>query len=148
MDVLNIDDTKAGAVFLLRQLVKGDNTSIELRNSMICAHVDDSYFKFIIEGLSEGCYIEESFSMWRITTKGVRYLQEYERRMNIGSDWSIEGNSSAQEKQEAEKINDRRWNRKMTVIAIVIGLLSLIVACISPLIERGWQAILSRFLGE
>lgn len=70
MDVLNIDDTKAGAVFLLRQLVKGDNTSIELRNSMICAHVDDSYFKFIIEGLSEGCYIEESFSMWQITPKG------------------------------------------------------------------------------
>ena len=148
MDVLNIDDTKAGAVFLLRQLVKGDNTSIELRNSMICAHVDDSYFKFIIEGLSEGCYIEESFSMWRITHKGVRYLQEYERRLNVGSDWSIEGNSSAQEKQEAEKINDRRWNRKMTVIAIVIGILSLIVACISPLIERGWQAILSLFLGE
>ena len=148
MDVLNIDDTKAGAVFLLRQLVKGDNTSIELRNSMICTHVDDSYFKFIIEGLSEGCYIEESFSMWRITPKGVRYLQEYERRLNVGSDWSIEGNSSAQEKQEAEKINDRRWNRKMTVIAIVIGILSLIVACISPLIERGWQAILSLFLGE
>lgn len=43
MDVLNIDDTKAGAVFLLRQLVKGDNTSIELRNSMIRADVDDSY---------------------------------------------------------------------------------------------------------
>ena len=133
MDVLNIDDTKAGAVFLLRQLVKGDNTSIELRNSMIRADVDDSYFKFIIEGLSEACYIEESFSMWRITPKGVRYLQEYERRLNVGSDWSIEGISSAQEKQEAEKINDRRWNRKMTVIAIVIGLLSLIVACISPL---------------
>ncbi len=148
MDVLNIDDTKAGAVFLLRQLVKGDNTSIELRNSMIRADVDDSYFKFIIEGLSEGCYIEESFSMWRITPKGVRYLQEYERRLNVGSDWSIEGNSSAQEKQEAEKINDRRWNRKMTVIAIVIGLLSLIVACISPLIERGWQAILSLILGK
>ncbi len=148
MDVLNIDDTKAGAVFLLRQLVKGDNTSIELRNSMIRADVDDSYFKFIIEGLSEACYIEESFSMWRITTKGVRYLQEYERRLNVGSDWSIEGNSSAQEKQEAEKINDRRWNRKMTVIAIVIGLLSLIVACISPLVERGWQAILSLILGE
>ena len=148
MDVLNIDDTKVGAVFLLRQLVKGDKTSIELRNSMIRADVDDSYFKFIIEGLSEGSYIEESFSMWRITPKGVSYLQEYERRLNVGSDWSIEGNSSAQEKQEAEKINDRRWNRKMTVIAIVIGLLSLIVACISPLIERGWQAILSLFLGE
>lgn len=148
MDVLNIDDTKAGAVFLLRQLVKGDNTSVELRNSMIRADVDDSYFKFIIEGLSEACYIEESFSMWRITPKGVRYLQEYERRLNVGSDWSIEGISSAQEKQEAEKINDRRWNRKMTVIAIVIGLLSLIVACISPLVERGWQAILSLFLGE
>lgn len=148
MDVLNIDDTKAGAVFLLRQLVKGDNTSVGLRNSMIRADVDDSYFKFIIEGLSEGSYIEESFSMWRITPKGVSYLQEYERRLNVGSDWSIEGNSSAQEKQEAEKINDRRWNRKMTVIAIVIGLLSLIVACISPLIERGWQAILSLFLGE
>lgn len=148
MDVLNIDDTKAGAVFLLRQLVKGDKTSIELRNSMIRADVDDSYFKFIIEGLSEGSYIEESFSMWRITPKGVSYLQEYERRLNVGSDWSIEGNSSAQEKQEAEKINDRRWNRKMTVIAIVIGLLSLIVACISPLIERGWQAILSLLLGE
>jgi hypothetical protein len=148
MDVLNLDDTKAGALFLLRQLVKGDNTSIELRNSMIRADVDDSYFKFIIEGLSEACYIEESFSMWRITPKGVRYLQEYERRLNVGSDWSIEGISSAQEKQEAEKINDRRWNRKMTVIAIVIGLLSLIVACISPLVERGWQAILSLFLGE
>lgn len=148
MDVLNIDDTKAGAVFLLRQLVKGDNTSVGLRNSMIRADVDDSYFKFIIEGLSEGSYIEESFSMWRITPKGVSYLQEYERRLNVGSDWSIEGNSSAQEKQEAEKINDRRWNRKMTVIAIVIGLLSLIVACISPLIERGWQAILSLLLGE
>lgn len=148
MDVLNIDDTKAGALFLLRQLVKGDNTSIELRNSMIRADVDDSYFKFIIEGLSEACYIEESFSMWRITPKGVRYLQEYERRLNVGSDWSIEGISSAQEKQEAEKINDRRWNRKMTVIAIVIGLLSLIVACISPLVERGWQAILSLILGE
>lgn len=148
MDVLNIDDTKAGVLFLLRQLVKGDNTSIELRNSMIRADVDDSYFKFIIEGLSEACYIEESFSMWRITPKGVRYLQEYERRLNVGSDWSIEGNSSAKEKQEAEKINDRRWNRKMTVIAIVIGLLSLIVACISPLIERGWQAILSLILGE
>ena len=148
MDVLNIDDTKAGAVFLLRQLVKGDNTSIELRNSMIRADVDDSYFKFIIEGLSEACYIEESFSMWRITPKGVRYLQEYERRLNVGSDWSIEGNSSAQEKKEAEKINDRRWNRKMTVIAIVIGLLSLIVACISPWVERGWQAILSLILGK
>lgn len=148
MDVLHNDDTKAGAVFLLRQLVKGDNTSVGLRNSMIRADVDDSYFKFIIEGLSEGSYIEESFSMWRITPKGVSYLQEYERRLNVGSDWSIEGNSSAQEKQEAEKINDRRWNRKMTVIAIVIGLLSLIVACISPLIERGWQAILSLFLGE
>lgn len=148
MDVLNIDDTKAGALFLLRQLVKGDNTSIELRNSMIRADVDDSYFKFIIEGLSEACYIEKSFSMWRITPKGVGYLQEYERRLNVGSDWSIEGNSSAKEKQEAEKINDRRWNRKMTVIAIVIGLLSLIVACISPLIERGWQAILSLILGE
>lgn len=148
MDVLNIVDTKAGALFLLRQLVKGDNTSIELRNSMIRADVDDSYFKFIIDGLSEACYIEESFSMWRITPKGVRYLQEYERRLNVGSDWSIEGNSSAQEKQEAEKINDRRWNRKMTVIAIVIGLLSLIVACISPLVERGWQAIISLILGE
>lgn len=148
MDVLNIDDTKAGALFLLRQLVKGDNTSVELRNSMIRADVDDSYFKFIIEGLSEACYIEDSFSMWRITPKGVRYLQEYERRLNVGSDWSIEGISSAQEKQEAEKINDRRWNRKMTVIAIVIGLLSLIVACISPLVERGWQAIISLILGE
>lgn len=52
MDVLNIDDTKAGAVFLLRQLVKGDNTSIELRNSMIRADVDDSYSSLSLRDLA------------------------------------------------------------------------------------------------
>lgn len=141
MDVLNIDDTKAGAVFLLRQLVKGDNTSIELRNSMICAHVDDSYFKFIIEGLSEGCYIEESFSMWRITPKGVRYLQEYERRLNVGSDWSIEGNSSAREKKREEEMQDKalqRSNAKWTKYGFFITLISALLGLLYFL----WENIL------
>lgn len=108
---------------------------------MICAHVDDSYFKFIIEGLSEGCYIEESFSMWQITPKGVRYLQEYERRLNVGSDWSIEGNSSARERKREEEMQDKalqRSNAKWTKYGFFITLISALLGLLYFL----WENIL------
>ena len=103
--------------------------------------MDDSYFKFIIEGLSEACYIEKSFSMWRITPKGVRYLQEYERRLNVGSDWSIEGNSSAQEKKREEEMQDmelQRSNAKWTKYGFFITLISAILGLLYFL----WENIL------
>lgn len=148
MDVLNSQDTRESAIFLLRQLLKGENTSVGLRNSMIHANVDDSYFKFIIEELSEHGYIIEVLAKWQITPQGVRYIQDYENRLDIGSDWSIESVATAKEKKETEEKNEHKWNRKMTILSIVIGLLSLLIACINPLVERGWQAILSLILDK
>ena len=45
--------------------------------------------------------------------------------------------------QEHKQESERRWNRKMAVIGVILALLSVLAAYTEPLLERAWQVILS-----
>lgn len=101
--------------------------------------------RFILPPLANEGYIEESEGMWHILDKGVKYMQNYDRMMLESAESYLEGRSkrTRENPQEHKQESERRWNRKMTVIGVILALLSVLAAYTEPLLERAWQAILS-----
>jgi uncharacterized membrane protein len=83
--------------------------------------------------------------MWHILDKGVKYMQTYDRMMLESAEGYLEGRlkDTSENPQERKQESERRWNRKMTVIGVILALLSVLAAYTEPLLERAWQVILS-----
>lgn len=138
-------ETRRQARLVLRELIKGDKSRAQLWGSLVDNQLDDVDLRFILPPLANEGYIEESEGMWHILDKGVKYMQNYDRMMLESAESYLEGRSkrTRENPQEHKQESERRWNRKMTVIGVILALLSVLAAYTEPLLERAWQAILS-----
>lgn len=138
-------ETCRQARLVLRELIKGDKSRAQLWGSLVDNQLDDVDLRFILPPLANEGYIEESEGMWHILDKGVKYMQNYDRMMLESAENYLEGRSkrTRENPQEHKQESERRWNRKMTVIGVILALLSVLAAYTEPLLERAWQAILS-----
>lgn len=138
-------ETCRQARLVLRELIKGDKSRAQLWGSLVDNQLDDVDLRFILPPLANEGYIEESEGMWHILDKGVKYMQNYDRMMLESAESYLEGRAkrTRENPQEHKQESERRWNRKMTVIGVILALLSVLAAYTEPLLERAWQAILS-----
>lgn len=138
-------ETCRQARLVLRELIKGDKSRAQLWGSLVDNQLDDVDLRFILPPLANEGYIEESEGMWHILDKGVKYMQNYDRMMLESAESYLERRSkrTRENPQEHKQESERRWNRKMTVIGVILALLSVLAAYTEPLLERAWQAILS-----
>ena len=138
-------ETCRQARLLLRELIKGDKSRAQLWGSLVDNQLDDVDLRSILPPLANEGYIEESEGVWHILDKGVKYMQNYDRMMLESAESYLEGRSkrTRENPQEHKQESERRWNRKMTVIGVILALLSVLAAYTEPLLERAWQAILS-----
>lgn len=138
-------ETCRQARLILRKLIKGDKSRAQLWGSLVDNQLDDVDLRFILPPLANEGYIEESEGMWHILDKGVKYMQNYDRMMLESAESYLEGRSkrTRENPQEHKQESERRWNRKMTVIGVILALLSVLAAYTEPLLERAWQVILS-----
>lgn len=138
-------ETCRQARLILQELIKGDKSRAQLWNILVDNQLDDVNLKFILPPLANEGYIEESEGMWHILDKGVKYMQNYDRIMLESAESYLEGRSkrTRENPQERKQESERRWNRKMAVIGVILALLSVLAAYTEPLLERAWQAILS-----
>lgn len=138
-------ETCRQARLVLRELIKGDKSRAQLWGSLVDNQLDDVDLRFILPPLANEGYIEESEGMWHILDKGVKYMQNYDRMMLESAESYLEGRSkrTRENSQEHKQESERRWNRKMTVIGVILALLSVLAAYTEPLLERAWQVILS-----
>lgn len=145
MILLQDSETCRQARLVLRELIKGDKSRVQLWNSQIDNQLDDVDLRFILPPLANEGYIEESEGMWHILDKGVKYIQNYDRMMLESAEGYLEGRlkDTSENPQERKQESERRWNRKMAVIGVILALLSVLAAYTEPLLERAWQAILS-----
>lgn len=72
-------------------------------------------------------------------------MQTHDRMMLESAEGYLEGRlkDTCENPQERKQESERRWNRKMTVIGVILALLSVLAAYTEPLLERAWQVILS-----
>ena len=145
MILLQDNETCRQARLILRELIKGDKSRAQLWGSLVDNQLDDVDLRFLLPPLANEGYIEESEGMWHILDKGVKYMQNYDRMMLESAESYLEGRSkrTCENPQEHKQESERRWNRKMTVIGVILALLSVLAAYTEPLLERAWQAILS-----
>ena len=145
MILLQDSETCRQARLILRELIKGDKSRAQLWGSLVDNQLDDVDLRFLLPPLANEGYIEESESMWHILDKGVKYMQNYDRMMLESAESYLEGRSkrTRENPQEHKQESERRWNRKMTVIGVILALLSVLAAYTEPLLERAWQVILS-----
>lgn len=138
-------ETCRQARLILRELIKGDKSRAQLWGSLVDNQFDDVDLRFLLPPLANEGYIEESKSMWHILDKGVKYMQNYDKMMLESAEGYLEGRlkDTSENPQERKQESERRWNRKMTVIGVILALLSVLAAYTEPLLERAWQAILS-----
>lgn len=138
-------ETCRQARLILRELINGDKSRAQLWGSLVDNQLDDVDLRFLLPPLANEGYIEESEGMWHILDKGVKYMQNYDRMMLESAEGYLEGRlkDTSENPQERKLESERRWNRKMTVIGVILALLSVLAAYTEPLLERAWQAILS-----
>lgn len=138
-------ETCRQARLVLREFIMGDKSRAQLWSSLVDNQLDDVDLRFILPPLANEGYIEESEGMWHILDKGVKYMQNYDRMMLESAESYLEGRSkrTRENPQEHKQESERRWNRKMTVIGVILALLSVLAAYTEPLLERAWQVILS-----
>lgn len=138
-------ETCRQARLILRELIKGDKSRAQLWGSLVDNQLDDVDLRFLLPPLANEGYVEESEGMWHILEKGVKYMQNYDRMMLESAESYLEGRSkrTRENPQERKQESERRWNRKMTVIGVILALLSVLAAYTEPLLERAWQVILS-----
>lgn len=143
--LLQDNETCRQARLVLRELIKGNKSRAQLWGSLVDNQLDDVDLRFILPPLANEGYIEESEGMWHILDKGVKYMQNYDRMMLESAESYLEGRSKRTRgnPQEHKQESERRWNRKMTVIGVILALLSVLAAYTEPLLERAWQVILS-----
>ena len=145
MILLQDNETCRQARLILRELIKGDKSRAQLWGSLADNQLDDVDLRFLLPPLANEGYVEESEGMWHILDKGVKYMQNYDRMMLESAESYLEGRSkrTRENPQERKQESERRWNRKMTVIGVILALLSVLAAYTEPLLERVWQVILS-----
>ena len=143
--LLQDTETCKQARLILRELIKGDKSRAQLWNAMVDNQLDDVDLRFILPPLANDGYIEESEGKWHILPKGVKYMQTHDRMMLESAEGYLEGRlkDTSENPQERKQESERRWNRKMTVIGVILALLSVLAAYTEPLLERAWQVILS-----
>lgn len=143
--ILQDIETCRQARLVLRELIKGDKSRAQLWGSLVDNQLDDVDLRFLLPPLANEGYIEESEGMWHIQDKGVKYMQNYDRMMLESAEGYLEGRQkeTSENPQERKQESERRWNRKMTVIGVILALLSVLAAYTEPLLERVWQVILS-----
>ncbi len=145
MILLQDNETCRQARLILQELIKGDKSRAQLWNILVDNQLDDVNLKFLLPPLANEGYIEESEGMWHILDKGVKYMQTHDRIMLESAEGYLEGRlkDTSENPQEHKQESERRWNRKMAVIGVILALLSVLAAYTEPLLERAWQVILS-----
>lgn len=142
MILLQDSETCRQARLVLRELIKGDKSRVQLWNSQIDNQLDDVDLRFLLPPLANEGYIEESEGMWHILDKGVKYMQTYDRMIME----SIEGYPYRQKKsKENENLILQRQSFKWTKISVIVSILIALIGWIAPRLDGVIAAILTLF---
>lgn len=142
MILLQDSETCRQARLVLRELIKGDKSRVQLWNSQIDNQLDDVDLRFILPPLANEGYIEESEGMWHILDKDVKYMQTYDRMIME----SIEGYPYRQKKsKEDENLILQRQSFKWTKISVIVSILIALIGWIAPRLDGVIEAILTLF---
>ena len=142
MILLQDSETCRQARLVLRELIKGDKSRVQLWNSQIDNQLDDVDLRFILPPLANEGYIEESEGMWHILDKGVKYMQTYDRMIME----SIEGYPYRQKKsKEDENLILQRQSFKWPKISVIVSILIALIGWIAPRLDGVIAAILTLF---
>lgn len=142
MILLQDSETCRQARLVLRELIKGDKSRVQLWNSQIDNQLDDVDLRFLLPPLANEGYIEESEGMWHILDKGVKYMQTYDRMIME----SIEGYPYRQKKsKEDENLILQRQSFKWTKISVIVSILIALIGWIAPRLDGVIEAILTLF---
>lgn len=142
MILLQDSETCRQARLVLRELIKGDKSRVQLWNSQIDNQLDDVDLRFILPPLANEGYIEESEGMWHILDKGVKYMQTYDRMIME----SIEGYPYRQKiSKEDENLILQKQSFKWTKISVIVSILIALIGWIAPRLDGVIAAILTLF---
>lgn len=142
MILLQDNETCRQARLILRELIKGDKSRVQLWNSLVDNQLDDVDLRFILPPLANEGYIEESEGMWHILDKGVKYMQTYDRMIME----SIEGYPYRQKiSKEDENLILQKQSFKWTKISVIVSILIALIGWIAPRLDGVIAAILTLF---
>lgn len=142
MILLQDSETCRQARLVLRELIKGDKSRVQLWGSLVDNQLDDVDLRFLLPPLANEGYIEESEGMWHILDKGVKYMQTYDRMIME----SIEGYPYRQKKsKEDENLILQRQSFKWTKISVIVSILIALIGWIAPRLDGVIAAILTLF---
>lgn len=142
MILLQDNETCRQARLVLRELIKGDKSRVQLWGSLADNQLDDVDLRFILPPLANEGYIEESEGMWHILDKGVKYMQNYDRMMLV----SIEGYPYRQKKsKEDENLILQRQSFKWTKISVIVSILIALIGWIAEHLNGVIAAISTLF---
>lgn len=142
MILLQDSETCRQARLVLRELIKGDKSRVQLWNSQIDNQLDDVDLRFLLPPLANEGYIEESEGMWHILDKGVKYMQTYDRMIME----SIEGYPYRQKiSKEDENLILQKQSFKWTKISVIVSILIALIGWIAPRLDGVIEAILTLF---
>lgn len=142
MILLQDSETCRQARLVLRELIKGDKSRVQLWGSLVDNQLDDVDLRFLLPPLANEGYIEESEGMWHILDKGVKYMQTYYRMIME----SIEGYPYRQKKsKEDENLILQKQSFKWTKISVIVSILIALIGWIAPRLDGVIAAILTLF---
>lgn len=120
--------------------------------------------RLVVEILKDRGYIRtKGEAYFMLTTYGESYIERKNRKAAQPTKIDFEQirksfltmessashtNYRKKDKQNNNVDKDRKWNKRTTVLGLILTLLSVIAAYTAPLLERVWQAILLLILGE
>lgn len=152
MILLQDSETCRQARLVLRELIKGDKSRVQLWNSQIDNQLDDVDLRFILPPLANEGYIEESEGMWHILDKGVKYMQTYDRMIMESLEGYLEYGDTLAEKvrksKERKKEQENKMNNKIALWTFIVGIISMLIGAIALLISHDMREIILPILGK
>lgn len=140
--LLQDNETCRQARLVLRELIEGDKSRVQLWNILVDNQLDEVNLKFILPPLANEGYIEESEGMWHILDKGVKYMQTHDRMMLE----STEGYPYRQKKSdEDENLILQKQSFKWTKISVIVSILIALIGWIAAHLDGAIEAISTLF---
>lgn len=150
--LLQDNETCRQARLVLRELIEGDKSRVQLWNILVDNQLDEVNLKFLLPPLANEGYIEESEGMWHILDKGVKYMQTHDRIIMESLEGYLEYGDTLAEKvrksKERKKEQESKMNNKIALWTFIVGIISMLIGAIALLISHDMREIILPILGK
>lgn len=128
--VLECSDTRDKAKFVLRFLLSGEKTKMQIISAVLDKFLDDAYLGHIMADLEAEGYVDNALGKWKLTGKGERYVHSYDNMVKECIETypcrpvpKVDKLKLLELKLQSRSI---RWNMISTIITLISALLGLI----------------------